>query len=309
MNSRASGGSSTGLTPRRGRTAETSEPAGCAASSPILPGPPIETGQSTSSLHSDSTVPLASLDSSYKHNRNSGCGTMCVAGRVEDGNRKVFRYVRLKCKSWSCGECGPKRAHHLQKAIQSYAIENHLTRFLTLTLDPATAPPLDECIPYIRSAWAKFRVYLARRYGVSRQRRICFIAILEVQQSGYPHLHVLIDRYIPWEWIKASWTALGGGRVVDIRRVYDLHRIGHYLAKYLTKEIILSAPAKCRRFTTSRGIQLFKKPDRRSGWWLTDYPIEKLYFWAALAVISEDFDHDGSIFAFTTRRRVRPCAW
>lgn len=249
-----------------------------------------------------------SLD--YKeHNRNAYCGVMCVAGRVDVNGIKVVKYVRLKCKAWSCGECGPRKARKLQKAIQGYAISSNLTRFLTLTLDPKTAPPAEECVPYIRGLWAKFRVYLARGDGVHRWDKINFISVLEYQRSGYPHLHILIDRYIPQAWIKTSWEALGGGSIVDIRRVYDLHRVAHYMGKYLTKEAILSAPAKTRRYTTSRGIQLFKKPEEPSDWWLTDYTIEQLYFWGILAVFSEEFDDDGSIFSFTATQEVRPFAW
>jgi hypothetical protein len=230
---------------------------------------------------------------------------MCVAGRIEVNGRKVFKYVRLKCKAWGCGDCGPRKAYRLQKAIQAYAVKHQLTRLLTLTLDPSKAPPAEECIPHIRAVWAKLRVYLGRRERRRAKKAITFISILEFHKSGYPHLHVLIDRYIPQSWIRSSWNAVGGGQVVDIRRIYDLHRVSAYLAKYLTKEMILSAPTKVRRYTTSRGVALFKRRKRPSGWWLEDYSIEKLYFWAALAAFSEEFDYDGSIYSFTTQKGVR----
>ena len=70
-------------------------------------------------------------------------------------------------------------------------------------------------------------------------------------------------------WISKSWAALGGGKVVDIRRVYDVHRMSRYLAKYLTKDVILSAPRGVRRWTTSRGIQLFTKHKSTGEW---EYP-------------------------------------
>jgi hypothetical protein len=230
---------------------------------------------------------------------------MCIAGYVDVDGCEILKYVRLKCKAWSCAECGPRKAWQLQKAIQAHATNSRLTRFVTLTLDPKTAPPVEECVPYIRKSWAKFRVYLARGDGVRRWKKINFILVLEFHKSGYPHLHVLVDRYIPQEWIKASWEAVGGGSVVDIRRIYDLHRVVHYLSKYITKEAILSAPPGVRRYTTSRGIQLFKRPEKPSGWWLTKYTIEQLYFWGILAVLSEEFDHDGSILSFTAPREVR----
>lgn len=39
----------------------------------------------------------------------------------------------------------------------------------------------------------------------------------------------------------------------------DIHRISRYLSKYLTKELLLSAPKRSRRITVSRGILLFEK--------------------------------------------------
>ena len=52
---------------------------------------------------------------------------------------------------------------------------------------------------------------------------------------------------------------------VDIRSV-DLHRVSHYLAKYLTKELLMSAPKRTRRVTTSRGIRLGIKRAKDHKW-------------------------------------------
>jgi hypothetical protein len=51
---------------------------------------------------------------------------------------------------------------------------------------------------------------------------------------------------------------VGGGRFVNIKHV-DVHRVSHYLSKYLTKELLLSAPKRSRRITVSRGICLIEK--------------------------------------------------
>ena len=67
----------------------------------------------------------------------------------------------------------------------------------------------------------------------------------------------------------------GGGRVVDIRSV-QVHRISAYLSKYLTKDLLLSVPAKKKRISTSRDISLFDKREP-SGWQFARLPNE--YFW------------------------------
>jgi hypothetical protein len=172
---------------------------------------------------------------------------------------------------WTCPRCGPSKAKRLQRAIISSAQGKELCRLLTLTLDPRSCRPEDS-IPYIRGCWNKFRTSLKRQSGGS----ISFIAVLELQRSGYAHLHILIDRYIEQGWISTAWQAVGGGRIVHVQHV-DIHHIGPSLSKYLTKEIFLGdMKARLRRYTTSRDITLFVKP-KNGRWTVHKIPLECLY--------------------------------
>lgn len=174
-----------------------------------------------------------------------------------------WQYVRPDCKRLVCPHCGPKRAAAIRAAILKAALEHKLTRLMTLTLDPKKLPPDCETVAYIRESWRKFRVYLTRRF----HRPIKFISILEFQQNGNAHLHILVDRYIESEWIRSEWQAVGGGKVVDIRLV-DMHRISKYLSKYLTKELLEQCPLHKRRVSVCRAFVLFAKRTP-SGWrWL-----------------------------------------
>lgn len=80
-----------------------------------------------------------------------------------------------------------------------------------------------------------------------------------------PHLHVLLDRYVPQEWISEVWSSLGGGRIVFIKRV-TVQKVARYLSKYLTKELLLSAPKGSRRITCARAVKLFPKYDSGIAW-------------------------------------------
>jgi len=223
-----------------------------------------------SSSYSSLSSPSSSLDSK-KHNRNGFCGRWSLRGHVQEGEEKHWRYGRLGCKRWTCPRCGPKKASRLRRAIINKAQENDLSRVLTLTLNPSSCLP-EESIPYIKECWSKFRTSLKRHSG----RSIAFITILELQKSGYAHLHILVDRYIAQQWISVAWQAVGGGKIVDIRRV-DIHRIAPYLSKYLTKSILLTDFIKrVRRYTTSRTILLFVKSGNGT-WGLVKAPIEFLY--------------------------------
>lgn len=188
---------------------------------------------------------------------SSCCGRHSIVGRALDG-RKILA-IRLGCKAWSCPRCGKRKAKRAKRAIIANAERSRLCRFLTLTLDPARIE--GEPVQYLRACWNMMRVYLHRTFGSGIQ----YIAVLEFQKNGNPHLHILISRYIPQPWLMKSWQAVGGGWSVDIRYV-DLHRAGHYLAKYLTKDLLLSAPPKSRRITCSRGIRLYDKPEPLYEW-------------------------------------------
>lgn len=255
----------------------------------------------------------SSLDNT-KHNRNRyACGTKCVSGKIRESGRWIYLYARLYCKSWHCPRCGPRKAAQLRRAVIVWAIQNKLTKLMSLTLDRSKIPPGTNDIEYLRATWAKFRVYLKRKLG----KNVSFIAVLDFQKSGSPHLHILIDTFIPQAWISIAWAALGGGVVVDIRRVIDLHRVAGYISRYLTKKAILSSPKGVRRYTTSRDVKLFYSnnrlgnqyefpfmPKRRSGWYLIDNHIEHYYRKALFDLLFEEFDEDGSIRFFGSNRNL-----
>ena len=202
----------------------------------------------SNSSSSDKTY--ASVYTAVPVGRGRHCGRCTVTVDLPDGSR---RYIRVDCRCWGCAYCGPKKASRYRRAIRELAEKNKLNRFLTLTLDPK-APGDQDPVAYINASFAKWRIYLKRKFGVS----ITYIRILEFQKSGNPHFHILVDRFIPQAWIQSTWQAIGGGRFVDIRYV-DIHRIARYLSKYLTKELLLSAPKRSRRITVSRGIRLIEK--------------------------------------------------
>jgi hypothetical protein len=220
--------------------------------------------------------------------RNRNCGIWTIVG--SDGVQQKFH--RLNCKTWSCCYCGPRKAKRYKYLIGQLAEREQLTRFLTLTLDPSKIE--GDSVQYLRGVFNKFRLYLRRKYGTP----VKYIAVLEFHKSGVAHLHLLVDRFIPWEWIKQSWSALGGGEVVFIKYV-DVHRISRYLSKYLTKELLLSAPKRSRRVTTSRSLRLIEKKDAERGWELFKFSIFVLFsrLWSGTKDIR--LDEDGFLESFS----------
>lgn len=191
--------------------------------------------------------------------RGKHCGRYSVKGVDPKSGHIVHR--RVNCKCWTCSYCGPRKARLAKKRIREEASRLQLTYFWTLTLAPREFTSPQERVRHIRRVFNKFREYLKRKYGVNLK----YICILEFTQKGIPHLHVLFDTYIPHSWVSLTWGNLGGGRVVWVKRV-TVYNVARYLSKYLTKELLLTAPKGARRITTSRAIKLFPKFNSNIAW-------------------------------------------
>lgn len=233
--------------------------------------------------HISYSSPSSSLDSK-KPNRNKRCGHWSLEGHFPGRTH----YARLRCKAWKCPRCGPRKLKQVRRGFLEAATQKKLRRFLTLTLNPRYCAPEDS-LSYVKRCWAKFRIYLKRRYHSS----ISFIELVEFHRSGYAHLHVLVDRYIEQQWIVDAWQAVGGGKIVDIRYV-DIHRIAPYMAKYLTKDLLL-APFKPRqrRYSTSRDITLLPKTPSEIRWQRLKAPLEFLFTLRRGKLIEACLDQQG----------------
>lgn len=133
-----------------------------------------------------------------------------------------------------------------------------MRRFLTLTLDldkvSRGVGDDDEAITeHLMETWRKFRIYIKRRYG-----DFSFVWVKEQGEENEKqwHLHVLVSRYMDQSWISKAWSAVGGGEIVDIRRVSRCEKVGHYLGKYLTKSALSGFPEGVQRYGTSEDIDL-----------------------------------------------------
>ncbi len=206
---------------------------------------------------------------------------------TKESGKTYTQVARLSCKSWNCPVCGPKRAWRLSRGIIDAAQRLELRRFLTLTLNPRSCTA-EGSEKYIKDCWAKFRVSLGRLNG----KAIQYILVMERQKSGYAHLHILVDRYLPQPWVQQAWKAVGGGKFVNIKMV-DIHRVAPYLSKYLTKELILAAYRPgTRRYSTSRGIKLFAKA-KKGAWQLLKMSVEILREGTFRDKIEEKYDQNG----------------
>jgi len=257
-------------------------------------------------------------------------GVRCGAGRLHRVSHNSVRLprlkmVRLRCKSWGCSLCGPRKANRYRAQILRAVQRHHLTRFLTLTLSPRKVATPDEVktfyghlkaqkgtglachcctcakvqarsVAYIRGCWDKMRTYLLRRY----QQAPKFIAVLELQrETGLAHLHIVVDRYMEQTWLKRVWSAIGAGEHVHIQYV-DAHRSAAYLSKYLAKDLLLSTPEGVRRVTTSRSIRLNEKKPPEYEWQIVKTTIDRIYVLLREAA-TDEVRTEGELESFSIR--------
>src|SRR5208282_148846 len=134
-------------------------------------------------------------------------------------------------------------------------------------------------------------VYLARKLG----RSLVFIAVVELQSNGNPHLHLLVGSFLPKQWISSVWQSLGGGWATRIEYA-DLHRVAAYLAKYVTEDSACDLPARTRRFSTSRGLAIFERSKGGGSWALLMLPNEWVRE-SSTGIVSEELEteSDGAV--------------
>jgi len=99
---------------------------------------------------------------------------------------------------------------------------------MELTFD-TTAPDPFENPRYYSHAFDLFVRRLRRSFGNAK-----YFRVVEVAPGKRPHFHILIDRFIPHEWVTENFPAVGGGRV-NWERWLGSDHVFAYITKYVTK--------------------------------------------------------------------------
>lgn len=195
------------------------------------------------------------------------CRTMAAVGyTIKDSLLSCYNY-KIGCGRWECSYCGKMKRKRLYKKIRRHW-GNSRMRFLTLTVSTAAIP---QYLAYkeISHKWDIFLKRLRRQYpGVK------FFKCLEFTKDGYPHLHVLLNRFIPQPWISEVWAELFESPIVYIKEIGTIEGIG-YVAAYATKwqrDSQASASSyflnRLRRYSFSSNFLVPDKPDEKQIFWV-----------------------------------------
>jgi hypothetical protein len=187
-------------------------------------------------------------------------------------NRETGDTAPYRCDSWDCRCCGHRMKMNLLEELDRVLEERpELSRLLTLTVDPSRFSGPEAAHRQIGEAWNRLRSYLRQAHG-----RFSFIWVREEQENGYPHLHVLVSRFLPHGDIAAAWDRAGMGDVVDIRQV-EARKAGNYVAKYLAKDAMANLPSGVNRYGSSGDLDLAVRgssSDSSTSWFIeADDPI------------------------------------
>jgi hypothetical protein len=158
-----------------------------------------------------------------------------------------------RCGSWDCYCCGYRMRQNLIEEIKRITNDRpEMSRLLTLTLDPEKAPARsEEQHKYITERWNALRTRLKREIG-----DFSYIWVREEQENGLPHLHAIVSRYLPQSTVSQAWSDLGGGEIVDIRKIERTDKAAHYVGKYLTKDALSGLPDGIQRYNSSADLDL-----------------------------------------------------
>ena len=180
------------------------------------------------------------------------CGEKYLYIKKQINKKHLFAFVPSRCKSWSCPVCRPIKA----KIVRQYIIDNFTSDtnyMMTLTFfrnDSAldTWKKLGYC-------WNLMRTWLVKKNG-----KFNYIRIVEPhKKGGYPHLHILVDKFLIDTDMMKMVTQWGFGWNMSNLPV-NKKDVASYMCKYLTKETfnadddVLRISSKCRIVSVSRGM-------------------------------------------------------
>lgn len=174
----------------------------------------------------------------------------------------TIKSFNIPCNSWSCKECSTRKAVILGNRVKA-GFQGEKIRFATFTLKGKQS--LTAQLQSLKTSWNRLRLALSRQYGLTK-----FFWVLEFgDEHGRPHLHCLLNCYVPQRRLSELAERAGFGPIVDIRLVKDGGGFG-YVFKYLKKDCGSKAGASAlkalrgRRYGLSRNIPPLKTDSETS---------------------------------------------
>lgn len=167
------------------------------------------------------TLHLTVLEQFNKEGKNE-MGTNCI---------KPVGYVvtdtglhSVACKMRNCPVCSQINRLMLMDRVKYFFKSDDRLRFMTLT--KSIHDQTD-----IMKHWNTLLTDIKRKFpGIKG------FWVKEYTKKGVAHLHVIVDRYIPQEWLKERWLGITcTSYIVHVEEMDDINNPAGYMLKYMTK--------------------------------------------------------------------------
>ena len=126
---------------------------------------------------------------------NQGC---CKTGKIYSFRNNKINPVF--CLNWSCDRCRRKLKNYLYMSTLVNVLSFDLDRHFIITSrgkNFRTMYTYEESYDYMSYGWKKLKQRIQRKYGY-----FDYICFPRAQRDGYVHLHVIVNKFIPWSFLK-----------------------------------------------------------------------------------------------------------
>lgn len=181
-----------------------------------------------------------------------GCGNSVMILRMDAGQSTRYRSFPLRCHAWDCPLCAKQKAEMYRVRMRPLFARENLHMY-TFTYYHSKSP-MEVWLEYSK-AWNRMRTAIVKRFGETHYCRV----LESHKKSPYPHLHVIMDRHLPADWLNRELISAGFGYQCEQHPVTD-SQAALYITKYLTKvwpredSILFRKAARARIISFSRGV-------------------------------------------------------
>ena len=187
--------------------------------------PALLKGAAVSQVLLPADPPAKALDDFTSGRFQDQCGRGSILGQHPGTGHAVV--IPMCCKKWTCPACAKRLARSWARKVTEAKPE----RFITLTVNPAWVETPQGGYEALKKAFTKLVATWRKK-----NKTFEYWAIWELQENGFPHLHVLQKGdYIPQPWIAQFLKYEKVGLVQDIRQIHGAGGAAAYVVKYTGK--------------------------------------------------------------------------
>ena len=124
----------------------------------------------------------------------------CGNSKVKIIKRDSGEIIDIPCKSWSCPVCAPKKKFRLNKYFASQLLNYEVVRMMTVGLRVNLPHSSQSHYGQLQEIWRRFITEIRREKKIKGIQKIKYLRINEMHKSGFTHMHILVDTFIPQKW-------------------------------------------------------------------------------------------------------------